>query len=170
MHFYWYKPDPNEHRRYVKDNVEAWLFWAAANLTISWYLALFVNIVPVVINYTIAIAWGHVSENVRTRTEMYNGVKDTIKPVFYAASAWVSWVIIFSGIYDLYDMDNPNSSRAEYTNRVSRNYFERNFSTDIVQLYDVVEFMFFFALVICGQKMLSHAIGRSQTLEAIQSC
>ncbi|EKM59449.1 uncharacterized protein PHACADRAFT_86174 [Phanerochaete carnosa HHB-10118-sp] len=142
VHFYWYKPHPNEHRRYVKDNIEAWLFWAAANLTISWYLALFVEIVPVVVNYTIAIAWGHVSENVKSRTEMYSGVKDTIKPVFYAASAWVSWVIIFTNIYGLYDMDNTDNSRAGYT----------------VRLYDVIEFMFFFALVICGQKMLTHAI------------
>lgn len=118
VHFYWYKPDPNEHREYVKDNVEAWLFWAAANLTISWYLALLVDIVPIVVNYTLAIVWGDVSEDVKTKTELYNSVKDTVKPVFYAASAWVSWVIIFSGIYHLYDMDDSTKSRAQYTGRV----------------------------------------------------
>ena len=119
VHFYWYKPHPDEHRRYVKDNVEAWLFWAAANLTISWYLALFIDIVPVVVNYALAIIWGHVSETVKTRTELYNSVKDTVKPVFYAASSWVSWVIIFTQIYDLYDMDDDTKSRAPYTARVS---------------------------------------------------
>lgn len=32
--------------------------------------------------------------------------------------------------------------------------------TDVgAQIYDVVEFMFFFSLVICAQQMLSHAVG-----------
>ena len=64
VHFYWYKPHPTEHRRYVKDNLEAWLFWAAANLTISWYLALVIDILPIAVRYLIAVAWGHVSETV----------------------------------------------------------------------------------------------------------
>lgn len=118
VHFYWYKPHPDEHRRYVKDNVEAWLFWAGANLTISWYLALIVDIVPIVANYAISIVWGHVSEGMRTKTELYNSVKDTVKPLLYAASAWVSWVIIFTQIYELYDMDDSSKSRAAYTARV----------------------------------------------------
>ena len=87
-------------------------------MTISWYLALFIDLVPIVVNYTLAIVWGDVSEDVKTKTELYNSVKDTIKPVFYAASAWVSWVIIFSGIYHLYDMDDATKSRAQYTGRV----------------------------------------------------
>ena len=118
VHFYWYKPHPDDHRRYVKDNVEAWLFWAAANLIISWYLALIIDVVPIVANYLLAIVWGHVSESVKTKTELYNSVKDTIKPLFYAASAWASWVIIFEGIYGLYNMDDNTKSRAQYTNRV----------------------------------------------------
>ena len=92
---------------------------AAANLTISWYLAFIVDIVPIVVNFILSIAWGHVSEEIKTKLELYSSVKDTIKPVFYAASAWASWVIIFSQIYGLYDMDDSSQSRALYTERVS---------------------------------------------------
>lgn len=119
VHFLWYKPHPDEHRTYVKDNLEAWLFWAAANLTISWYLALIIDVVPVFVRYLISAFWGHVSEGVKTKTELYNSVKDTIKPLFYAASMWASWVIIFENIYHLYDLDDKTKSRAQYTNRVS---------------------------------------------------
>lgn len=119
VHFYWYKPHPTAHRRYVTDNVEAWLFWAAANLTISWYLALLVDVVPILTRFLLAAFWGHVSEDVKSKTELYNSVKDTIKPVFYAASGWISWVIVFAHIYKLHDVDNGSESRAEYTNVVS---------------------------------------------------
>lgn len=142
VHFYWYKPHRTDHRRYVDDNIQAWFFWAAANLVISWWLAVIVDFVPVVARFVIAAAWGHVSEFVKNRIEMYNSVKDNIKPVFYAASAWVSWTIIFAGIYKLFNNDDPQHSRARYTYRLSQ----------------VVEFMFFFALVFCASRMLSHAI------------
>lgn len=119
VHFYWYKPHPDSHRLYVKDNLEAWLFWIAANLTISWHLALAIDVAPIIVRYVISAFWGHVSESVKTRTELYNSVKNTIKPLFYAASVWVSWVIIFANIYGLYDMDESANSRAQYTIRVS---------------------------------------------------
>ena len=119
VHFLWFKPHPTEHRRYVKDNLEAWLFWLAANLTISWYLALCVDVFPILLRFLISAFWGHVSETVKTRIELYNSVKDTIKPVFYAASGWVSWIIVFANISHLRDMDDPSKSRAQYTVRVS---------------------------------------------------
>ncbi|PIL36859.1 transporter [Ganoderma sinense ZZ0214-1] len=144
LHFFWYKPHPTDHRKFVKDNVEAWLFWAAANVSISWGLALIVDIIPVVIRITISIAWGHVSEVVKSRLELYNSVKGPIKPVLYAASGWVSWVILFNNIFKLYDI-NEAQSRAPYTARV----------------YEAIEFLFFLALVICAQKMLSHFIAFS---------
>ena len=82
VHFFWYKPNPTEHRRYVRDNIDAWLFWAASNVSVSWFLALLVDIVPVIARYVIMAAWGHVSERIKNRIEMYNSVKDAIKPVF----------------------------------------------------------------------------------------
>ncbi|KAF9452011.1 hypothetical protein P691DRAFT_661968 [Macrolepiota fuliginosa MF-IS2] len=142
VHFYWYKPDPTDQRRFVKDNVEAWFFWAASNLVISWWLALVVDLVPIVARFAIAAIWGHVSESIKNRIEIYNSVKGNIKPVFYAASAWVSWTIIFGGIYKLFNSNDPTQSRASYTYRLSQ----------------VVEFMFFLALVYCASRMLSHAI------------
>jgi hypothetical protein len=142
VHFYWYKPHPTDHRRYVKDNIQAWFFWAASNLVISWWLALTIDVVPIVARFIIAGAWGHVSEFVKNRIEMYNSIKDTIKPVFYAASGWLSWTIIFGGIFKLFNGDDPINSHAGYTYRLSQ----------------VVEFMFFFALVYCVSRMLSHTI------------
>ncbi|KAI0260914.1 Mechanosensitive ion channel-domain-containing protein [Gloeopeniophorella convolvens] len=145
VYFLWYKHHPSEHRRYVVDNVEAWLFWAAANVIVSWWLAMLIDIVPAVIRGIVAAAWGHVSEEIKTRLELYNSVKGTIKPLFYAASGWVSWIIIFEKIYNLYDADHTDQSRAHYTHTVSQ----------------VIEFLFFLVLVWCAQKMLSHAIAFS---------
>ncbi|KAJ3734469.1 Mechanosensitive ion channel-domain-containing protein [Lentinula guzmanii] len=142
IHFYWYNNNPTSHRKYVEQNVQAWLFWAAANLLLSWYLAVIVDLVPTLATFIIAAAWGHVSEVFKSRVELYNSVKNTFKPALYAASAWASWVIIFGHIFNLYDTEASSQSRATYTAR----------------LYQVVEFLFFFVLVICAQKMLSHAI------------
>ncbi|KAJ4472105.1 Mechanosensitive ion channel-domain-containing protein [Lentinula aciculospora] len=142
IHFYWYNDNPTSHRKYVEQNVQAWLFWAAANLLLSWYLAVIVDLVPTLATFIIAAAWGHVSEVFKSRVELYNSVKNTFKPVLYAASAWASWVIIFGHIFNLYDTVDTSQSRAGYTQR----------------LYQVVEFLFFFVLVVCAQKMLSHAI------------
>ncbi|KAJ7638469.1 hypothetical protein FB45DRAFT_902962 [Roridomyces roridus] len=140
LHFFWYKPHKTEFRHKVTLNVEAWLFWAAANLLISWYLAMLIDIFPSFLRLFISGLWGHVSETIKSRFEMYNSVKNTIKPLFYAASAWVSWVIIFQNIFQLYGEDKRN--RQGYTDTV----------------FNVVEFFFFFTLVICAQRMLSHLI------------
>ncbi|KAL4259158.1 EF-hand domain-containing protein [Pleurotus pulmonarius] len=160
VHFYWYLPSRSERRQYINQNIQAWLFWAAANLLISWYLALLIDILPSIFTALISGAWGHVSEKVKSKVELYNSVKNTVKPLFYAASAWASWVIIFGGIYKLYNEDDPRNSRASYTYRVSQ----------------VVAFGFFFTLMVCIQRMLSHAIAFSfhrtayqERLDAVQT-
>lgn len=117
VHFFWYKPHPTDYRHYVDINIEAWLFWAAANVVISWGLAMVVDIVPVIIRFVIAVSWGHVSESVKSKLELYASIKDTIKPLLYAASAWLSWIILFQNIFNLYH--SGNQSYAPYTDRVS---------------------------------------------------
>ena len=143
VHFHWYNANPTPSRLFIKDNVEAWLFWAAANLIISWFLAMVIDIIPVLIRFFLSISWGHVSEHVKTRIEIYDSVKNTAKPAFYAGTAYASWVIIFAGIYKLYNSSDPKSSRAGYTLRME----------------NVVQFFFFLILVWCIQGMLSHFIG-----------
>ncbi|KAL1686022.1 hypothetical protein GGG16DRAFT_118287 [Schizophyllum commune] len=69
-------------------------------------------------------------------------VKNTFKPLLYAASGWASWVIIFAHIFKLYDTNDEETSQAAYLDRD----------------HQVIELLFFFALVVCLQKMLSHAI------------
>ncbi|KAG1715974.1 hypothetical protein ID866_1198 [Astraeus odoratus] len=142
VQFFWYKPHPTDYRRYVAQNVEAWLFWAAANVVISWGLAMIVDIIPVIMRMLISMSWGHVSEEVKTRIELYNSVKDTFKPVLYAASAWLSWIILFQNIFHLHNTSPDVQSYAAYTDRVSQ----------------AIEFLFFLALVVCAQRMVSHAI------------
>lgn len=117
-HFFWYKPHPTEYRHFVDINVEAWLFWAAANVVISWALAMIIDIIPAIILMVIAVTWGHVSESVRTKLELYASTKDTIKPLFYAACAWLSWIILFKNIFKLNDSSNAQNY-APYTDRVS---------------------------------------------------
>ncbi|KAG2119101.1 Mechanosensitive ion channel-domain-containing protein [Suillus discolor] len=141
IHFFWYKPHPTDYRHFVDINVEAWLFWAAANVVISWGLAMIIDIIPAIILVVIAVTWGHVSESVRTKLELYASTKDTIKPLFYAAGAWLSWIILFQNIFKLNDSSNAQNY-APYTDRVAQ----------------VIEFLFFFTLVVCIQRMLSHAI------------
>ncbi len=101
------------------DNIEGWLFWAAANFLVSWFLGIIIDIIPGIFTWLIFLVWGRVSEVMKNRVEMYQSVKGTVKPLFYAAASWVSWVIIFANIYDLYDIDNESQSRAKYTPRVS---------------------------------------------------
>ena len=122
VHFYWFKPHPSTHRRYVRDNIQAWLFWTAANLVISWYIAMFINIIPILLRYFISLSWGHVSEFVKSKIEMYDSVKDTVKPAFYVASAYASWIIIFTHIYHLHSDSSSVESRAPYTDRVRYSY------------------------------------------------
>lgn len=104
-----------------------------------------IDIVPIFVRYFISLTWGHVSERVKTRIEMYDSVKNTAKPVFYAASAWASWAIIFGNIYELFNSEDNSLSRAQYTNRLSQ----------------VVAFFFFLILIWRVQAMLSHFIGVS---------
>ncbi|KAG0699854.1 Mechanosensitive ion channel-domain-containing protein [Suillus ampliporus] len=144
VHFFWYKPHPTDYRHYVDINIEAWLFWAAANVVISWGLAMIIDIIPAITRLVIAVTWGHVSETVKTKLELYDSIKDTIKPLLYAASAWLSWNILFQNIFQLHDPSSVQSY-APYTDRVAQ----------------TIEFMFFFTLVICIQRMLSHAIAFS---------
>jgi len=66
----------------------------------------------------IAVTWGHASETVRTKLELYTSIKDTIKPLFYAASPWLSWNILFQNIFKLNDSSNTRNY-AHYTDRVS---------------------------------------------------
>ncbi|PPQ68772.1 hypothetical protein CVT24_007714 [Panaeolus cyanescens] len=145
IHFYWYKPHPTDHRRFVKDNVQAWLFWAASNIVVSWYLAMIIDIIPILLRFFISATWGHISESVKTKIESYDSVKDSIKPAFYGGSAYASWAIIFQSIYKLHNPADTSLSRAKYTNR----------------LVQVVQFFFFFVLVWCIQRMISHFIAFS---------
>jgi hypothetical protein len=118
VHFFWYKPHPTQYRHFVDINIEAWLFWAAANVVISWGLAMTIDVLPAIIRVAIAVSWGHVSETVRTKLELYASIKDTIKPLFYAASAWLSWNILFQNIFKLNDLSNAQNY-APYTDHVS---------------------------------------------------
>ena len=119
LHFYYLVPDPTQHRQYITDNISAWLYWAAANILLSWYLAMIVDIIPVVCEMVIDVVWGEVTETVRSRIELYNAAKDNIKPVLYGASCWVSWIVVFDGIYHLYNQHDEAMSSAPYTVRVS---------------------------------------------------
>jgi hypothetical protein len=74
--------------------------------------------------------------------ELYDAAKGTLKPMLYGASGWLSWVIIFHGIYGLYDVHDESQSKLQYLNRV----------------YQAVQFFFFFCLVFSIEKMLMHLI------------
>lgn len=78
-----------------------------------------VDIIPGITRILISISWGHVSEEVKSHIELYDSVKDTLKPVLYAASAWLSWIILFQNIFKLYNSNIDEISVAPYTDRVS---------------------------------------------------
>ncbi|KAF8343007.1 uncharacterized protein EI90DRAFT_3143512 [Cantharellus anzutake] len=143
VHFYWYKPHPTPRRRWVSNNISAWFYWAAANLLISWYLAAIVNIVPHVMTWIVHISWGTVTERFKSNMAMYDAFKGHIKPILYAASGWVSWSIIFSGIFHLYDSKGGSSSQAAYTDR----------------LHQVVVLIFFIVLLFSIEKIILQMIG-----------
>lgn len=77
-----------------------------------------VDVIPVIIRILISLSWGHVSEEVKTRIELYNSIKDIFKPVLYASSAWTSWVILFENIFHLHNPSSDVQSYAAYTDRV----------------------------------------------------
>jgi len=81
------------------------------------------------------------------KIEMYEAGKGWFKPLFYAACGWVSWFVLFDGIFDLYNSTDESLSRAAYTPRV----------------YQVIRFLFFFILLYCLQKMLTQLIGEDTT-------
>jgi len=85
LHFYYLVPKRTTHRTYITDNVSAWLFWAAANVLISWWLAVAVNILPHVVTWFVAVSWGTVSESFKSNIALYGAFKGWIKPVLYAA-------------------------------------------------------------------------------------
>ncbi|GJJ08478.1 hypothetical protein Clacol_002696 [Clathrus columnatus] len=142
LHFFYLKPHPTDHRHYITANVSAWFVWLAANILVSWYLAVLIDIVPLVLNFAIYVIWGVVSEGVLSKIEIYIAVKGRFKPMLYAAFAWGSWVIIFSGIYGLYNPHDPNVIQAGYTRRT----------------YQAIEFIFFLTLIFSVEKILSHWI------------
>lgn len=129
LHFFYLKAHPTNHRHYITDNVSAWFVWLAANTLMTWYLAAIVDLIPLLLPFVIYMVWGVVSESVISRIEIYNAVKSRFKPVLYAAFAWGSWVIIFGGIYGLYNHREPTNSFAGYTRRVGS--FARPYSPSI---------------------------------------
>ncbi|KDQ12033.1 hypothetical protein BOTBODRAFT_34893 [Botryobasidium botryosum FD-172 SS1] len=142
LRVYYYQPHKDSRKGYVTDNVSAWLFWAAANVLLSWYLAMLIDIAPHITASFVGIVWGDISEAFKSKVEMYDVGKGWVKPLFYAATGWVSWVIIFDDIYGLYNSGNEAQSRARYTPRMSQ----------------VIEFLFFFTLLLCAEKMLVQVI------------
>lgn len=143
LHIYYLKPHRTSHREFITGNVSAWLYWAAANVLISWYLALLIDIVPIVTAYAVDVVWGDVSEAFKSKVEMYEAGKGWVKPLFYAGTAWLSWFILFEKIFKLYNHAHEANSRARYTPRT----------------YQVIQFLFFFTLLFCAEKMLVQVMG-----------
>ncbi|CAK5276129.1 unnamed protein product, partial [Mycena citricolor] len=138
--FFWYKRDETAYRHRVTVNVEAWLFWAAANLLVSWTLAMIIDVIPSLARFLLNAFWGHVPAYIESRIEIYNHTKNAVKPIFYAASGWVSWIIIFDHIFHMYPgTDSRHANHEAYTDT----------------LYQVVEFFFFLTLVLSLQRLLS---------------
>ena len=102
---------------------------------------MFINIIPILLRNFISLSWGHVSEVVKSQIEMYDSVKDTAKPAFYAASAYASWIIIFTHIYHLHSDNSSVESRAPYTDRVGYS---------ILLIYYM--FLIHFALLACPSR------------------
>jgi hypothetical protein len=119
LRIYYLKPHRTEHRAYVTDTVSAWLFWAAANVLVSWYIAVLIDLIPHIVAFAVDTVWGTVSEQLKSRIETYNATKGWIKPPFYAATAWVAWFILFAKIFKLYDPSDEDASVASYTPVVS---------------------------------------------------
>ncbi|PWN23091.1 hypothetical protein BCV69DRAFT_280704 [Microstroma glucosiphilum] len=133
-------PDADKsHRAYVTDNVSAWTIWASVNLFLSWILHILVELLPRAALGVVALVWGRTNQVVLTAAEYYSAQKGYFKPILYAACAWASFAIIFNSIFNLYNRTNPQTeSRALY----------------LYRLYEVVEFLFFFTLTICVEKII----------------
>ncbi|CAE6458333.1 unnamed protein product [Rhizoctonia solani] len=145
LRIYYLKPNRTEHRIYVTDTVSAWLFWAAANVLVSWYIAVLIDLIPHILAFAVDTVWGTVSEQLKSKIETYNATKGWIKPPFYAATAWVAWFVLFAKIFKLYDPSDEDASVASYTPIV----------------YQVIMFIFFLTLLYCAQKMITQFIALS---------
>ncbi|KAG9089068.1 hypothetical protein FRC07_012409, partial [Ceratobasidium sp. 392] len=75
LRIYYLKPSRTEHRTYVTNTVSAWLFWAAANVLVSWYIAVLIDLIPHIVAFAVGTAWGTVSEQLKGRIEVYNATK-----------------------------------------------------------------------------------------------
>ncbi|KAG8733275.1 hypothetical protein FRC10_000328 [Ceratobasidium sp. 414] len=145
LRLYYLNPHRTEHRTYVTNTVSAWLFWAAANVLVSWYIAVLIDLIPHIVAFVVGTAWGTVSEQLKGRIEVYNATKGWIKPPFYAATAWVAWYILFANIFKLYNPNDEGASYASYTPIV----------------YQIIIFIFFLTLLYCLQKMFTQFIAIS---------
>jgi hypothetical protein len=143
LRVFWLNRNNTASREFIWEQIAAWVFWAAANLILSWYFAFLVNIIPIIIKDILAIVWGDVSETMKSRLELYASAKDAIKPILYGATAYASWIIIFDTIYNLYDSRDGSASRATYAPRA----------------YQAVQFVFFLTLVLSVEKIIKHMIG-----------
>lgn len=70
------------------------------------------------ITIDIHCSWGNISEAFKGKVALYEAFKGWVKPVLYAACAWVSWIILFDHIYKLHDSSTEVASKAKYTDRV----------------------------------------------------
>lgn len=87
----------------------------------------------------IELIWGDSNEKFRGWVELFNASKGYIKPLFFAGFFWGSFAIIFNSIFQLRNSADPkDGSRAPYTYRV----------------YQVVELLFFIALVYSIEKIV----------------
>lgn len=140
------KRGPDEgHRDFVADNVQAWFIWAAFNLHVEWWIHILVELFPKAVLGLIQLVWGRPSQRVLSLAEYFNAIKPYVKLLCYAALGWGSWAIIFNSIYGLYSQSDPRNSRARYLYRI----------------YQVIQFIFFFTLTICVEKVIIKHIAMS---------
>jgi len=92
-----------------------------------------IDIAPIFVRLIVAALLGHVSERTKSRLEVYDSVKDTAKPAFYAGGAYASWVVVFGGVFGLYDGSEEGRSRAGYTVRVSRFFCVMNVDLELIK-------------------------------------
>jgi hypothetical protein len=104
--------------RATQDNIGAWFYFFAFNVLVSWYLAVLLDLLPLAIVALVRAVWGSVTEKMKVHVETYGVVKGWIKPIFYAASIWGSWAVLFQQIYNLHSTTDGVPSRAPYTRRV----------------------------------------------------
>lgn len=102
----------------AQDNIGAWFYFFAFNVLVSWYLAVLLDLLPLAVIALVRAVWGSVTEKMKIHVETYGVVKGWIKPIFYAASIWGSWAVIFQQIYNLHSTTDDVPSRAPYTRRV----------------------------------------------------